>query len=75
MCFPENTSDMPDRIWETYSSLVWCNNSLNAEAGILRHHKIEHLANLLERAQFVITTLLEESGRLEEFDEWKRMKE
>ena len=64
--FPKNESNMPDRIWETYCCLVWCNNSLNALAGILRYSMPEYGA-YVERAQSVISFLLKESGRLDEF--------
>jgi hypothetical protein len=64
--FPKNESNMPDRIWETYCCLVWCNNSLNVLAGRLRRN-IPNEVVYVERAQSVISFLLKESGRLDEF--------
>ena len=68
--FPENETDMPERIWQTYCCLVWCNNSLNSLSGYL-HHILPHAAIYVERAQSVITFLLTESGRLDEFKKWQ----
>lgn len=37
--FPPNEIPyMSDKDWETYCCQVWCNNSLNAVEGCLRHH-------------------------------------
>ena len=75
MRFPDKENkDMPDRIWETYCCLVWCNNSLNADAGRLKYVDPNASDHML-RAQWVITHLLEESGRMKEFYEWEKRKE
>lgn len=72
MVFPENTSDMPDRIWETYCCLLNC-NSLNAQAGSLKY-KDPWLRECLLYTQSLITHLLMESGRLDELKAWKEKK-
>ena len=82
---PKNeNSNMSDRVWETYSALVWCCNSLNSYGGRFIHlsaskSPIEISQNeaysvwvYMTRAQKVILALLEECGRLKEFDDWER---
>ena len=64
--FPRKEDEqMSDRDWETYCCLVWCCNSLNAHAHVLKHRGDNTGALYMRRAQDVITFLLEESGRLE----------
>lgn len=75
----DESFDFTDREWETYCCQVWCNNSLNATEGYLRHlaHSIEpyvpvknsvaiNIADQLRKAQMVINYLLKDSGRLKE---------
>ena len=64
--------EIPDRIWTTYSALVWCCNSLNAEEGKKRRQGDKWNATLLHRAQDVIRALLDETGRTEEFEQWEK---
>ena len=60
---------MDDRSWETCCILTNVCNSLNAESG--RFSRTDpFLADLLGRAQSVIMVLLDETGRLDEYDEW-----
>lgn len=73
---------MSDRDWETYCCMVWCINSLRswedyilysmstngAEREINFDNKMG-IANNLNKAQKVILYLLEENGRLREFNE------
>ena len=82
---PKNLNDkMSDRLWATYSAMVWCCNSLNAYGGrfihmasskepiIISAHEAESVWRYMNRAQEVIMALLDETGRLKEFDEWKK---
>ena len=78
----DESFDFTDREWETYCCQVWCNNSLNATEGYLRHLGNRVLSNeqyvpvkkgvainiadQLRKAQMVINYLLKDSGRLEE---------
>ncbi len=82
---PSNKSDnMPDDIWETYAILTWGCNSMNAESGLWKRiashpdpskyvtkRDAEHVYILLDRAHYIITALLEESGRLEKYKKWE----
>lgn len=72
---PKKSEIMPDRVWETYDTLVSVCNALNAQAYVFRRdgnrRQQEHLSFLLERAQTTIMELLEETGRLKEYDEWR----
>lgn len=69
---PEKECDeMPDRVWETYYTLVGICNSLNAIGGT---KKFRSQRSLLLRAQGIITALLEETGRLKEYDDWDKSK-
>ena len=71
MLFPKKENEeMPDRVWETYCCLVWCCNSMNATAGRYKYSD-PHAASYMLRAQSVITHLLDETGRLEEFHKWE----
>lgn len=70
----EETEEMPDRVRETYNYLVGVCNSLNACWGMLRRRpsRNDHtIADILEKAQASIMTLLEETGRLDEYEQWK----
>ena len=69
--------NMPERIQETYRVLVGVCNSLNAQFGLrLRRYYISkneeelYTSFLFERAQTTIVRLLEETGRLDEYDKW-----
>lgn len=70
-------NNMPERIQETYRVLVGVCNSLNAQFGLrLRRYYISkneeelNTSFLFERAQMTIMRLLEETGRLDEYDKW-----
>ena len=68
------TEEMPDRVRETYDYLDRVCNSLNACRGILsrRPSRNDHMiANVLEKAQASIMTLLKETGRLSEYEQWE----
>lgn len=74
--FPKNESDMPDRLWETYSAEVWCCNSLNVLEKDVLHiipdpEKARIASEYIRRARGIIMFLLEESGRLEELELWE----
>lgn len=67
---PEKEYDeMPDRVWETYYALVGICNSLNAISGT---KTFRPQRDLLLRAQGMITALLEETGRLKEYNDWDK---
>lgn len=70
----KETEEMTDRVRETYDYLVSVCNRLNACQGILsrRPSRNDHMiANVLEKAQASIMTLLEETGRLDEYKQWE----
>lgn len=82
---PKNRNDkMSDRLWATYSAITWCCNSLNSYGGRFIHmasskepivisaHEAESVWRCMNRAQEVIMALLDETGRLKEFDEWEK---
>ena len=69
--------NMPEHVRETYRVLVGICNTLNAKFGVhLRRYYISkneeelNTSFLLERAQKTIMCLLEETGRLDEYDKW-----
>lgn len=75
-------NNMPERVRETYRVLVGLCNTLNAQFGVhLRRYYISkneeelNTSFLLERAQKTITTLLEETGRLDEYEKWLKEQE
>ena len=84
--YEENKTDMPDRVWETYSILVGVCNSLNAIHGLYNRKTFqengrfvgpelcESTSTMLLKAQETITWLLEDSGRLEELKSWESQK-
>lgn len=67
---------MPDRIYETYAIHVGILNSLNAINGEFRRKNSEKydpsIASLLERTQYTINYLLEETGRNQEWKDWEK---
>lgn len=82
---PKNRNPyMTDRVWGTYNALVWCCNSLDSYAGLFGYLSISEspieisqneahsVWTYMTRAQEVIMALLEECGRLKEFDEWEK---
>ena len=82
---PKNSNkQLPDRLWATYSALVWGCNSLNAYGGrFIRMASSEEPINIstseaesvwvyMNRAQEIILALLNETGRLKELDEWEK---
>lgn len=85
--FPKKENpEMPDDIWQTYAIEVWGLNSFNALEGYYRHlvsnHKpdsliviskddAERTCRYLERAQRIIWGLLDETGRIDKFSEWR----
>lgn len=84
--FPKETigakiGDMPNDIYETYCMSVFC-NSMNAVEGSCIRKRIEGVedgnkvlswaANHLNRAQGIIWFLLEESGRYDRLEKWRK---
>lgn len=65
---PDWYRDMPDRVWETHAVAVGVCNSLNALQFEFRRD--EHLPEFFHRTQAVISALLDETGRYEEYDKW-----
>lgn len=75
---PNPTLTMSDDVWETYEILTGLCKSLNALLGTYRRQPQIISAQLsystaiaLEKAQKVITILLEETGRMKEYEEWE----
>lgn len=65
---PDWYRDMPDRVWETHAVAVGVCNSLNALQFAFLQDK--HLTEFFHRTQAVISALLDETGRYEEYDKW-----
>lgn len=73
--FPDKENpNMTDRQWETYCILTWGLNSMNEAERSLSFYEnpIRYYFVLMRRAQDIIGLLLEETGRL---DEWELFKE
>lgn len=70
MRFPNKPDEceLNDRLWETYCIEVWCCNSLNERECTAKHDGREFDSTMFRRAQDVIWFLLEETGRMEEWN-------
>lgn len=65
---PDYYRDMPERVWETHEVAVGVCNSLNAWQSMFRQDP--NMRAFLEHVQSVVTALLYETGRYEEYDKW-----